>query len=131
MTRKAEVLRAMCRQTCPVKCADYFTGVFSKFRAFVVNGFDLAECFFARGGRVHRSYTPAKRGLLEFSSIDSGLSDNRLQGANPNCIVVWNWDGNGAERQFLLHHNVASAATRFLETMFCQNGTYFFPGKDS
>ena len=60
-------------------------------------------------------------GLLEFSSIKPGLSDDGLQGSNPNCIVVGNWDGNGGRKQFFLHDNVASAATNFLETMCCQN----------
>ena len=54
--------------------------------------FDLAQGL--RQDRRKRAGT--ETGLLEFSSIEPGLSDNRLQGANPNCIVVGNWDGDGA-----------------------------------
>jgi hypothetical protein len=60
-------------------------------------------------------------GLLEFSSVEPGLPDDGLQGANPDCIVVWNRHGDCARRQFLLHDKVASVATHFLETMICQN----------
>jgi hypothetical protein len=65
--------------------------------------------------------TPKQMGLLEFSSIKPGLSDNGLQGPDPNCTMVGNWDGDRAHRQFFLHDYVASPAAYFLETMSRQN----------
>ena len=59
--------------------------------------FDCAPFDLAQGLRQdRRKRAGTETGLLEFSSIEPGLPDNRLQGANPNCIVVGNGDGDGA-----------------------------------
>jgi hypothetical protein len=60
-------------------------------------------------------------GLLEFSSIKPGLSDDGQEGSSLNFIVVRNRNGDRGHRQFSLHDNVASVAAHFLETMSCQN----------
>jgi hypothetical protein len=67
-------------------------------------------------------------GLLEFGSIYAGLPDDRLQGSNPNFIVVGHRNGNGARRQSFLHHDMASPAAHFFEPMHRQNCTHLFTG---
>jgi hypothetical protein len=82
----------------------------------------MAEWRIAYGGNCCRW------GLREFGSIYTGLSDDGLQGSNPNFIVVGYRNGNGAGRQSFLHHHVASPAAHFFEPMGRQNYTHLFTG---
>jgi len=68
-----------------------------------------------RDRRCRRASDVASRFLLEEGARETGLSDDRPEGADSQLAVIRNWDRPRRERGPLLHDDVATMPANFLE----------------
>ena len=72
-----------------------------------------------------------RRSYLEVAGRNLRLTDDRLQRAALDLIVIRHDDGDSGIVCLLLHHDVATSLPDKLELMICENSAHFVAGQDA
>jgi len=92
----------------------------------VISSFSSRSCWHLRGVETIGSSISIG---LKLTAGQTGLPNDRLESTAANLIMVGNGNRYSPLGVFLLHYDVATAATNFFETCFFQNRADLLPGR--